>query len=146
MTKFGWYAIGKTTTLESNKSLAVKSFFHFGHDAQQGAFASAIEADDANLGAIKIRQADVAQDMLAGWVAHADTDHGINDVGIHVYLTSQPVSQGSSRCVFQLHASRVAHVVYYIPLLVLTQVGSLLLTAGTPAGVPLVRGEFLRGT
>src|SRR5262249_32766105 len=115
-------------------------------DAQQGAFARAIEADDANLGAIKIRQADVAQDLFTGWVGLADTDHGINDFGIHVCLTSQPVSQGASRCVFQWHASRVAHVVYYIPHAWAHPRRLSPVDLGSPAGVPLVRGEFLRGT
>ena len=67
---------------------AVKGFFHPSHNAQQGAFTSAIEADDTNLGPIEIRQADVAQHLFARWVGLADTNHGINDFGIHVCLTS----------------------------------------------------------
>jgi hypothetical protein len=39
-----------------------------GHDAQQGALAGAVQAQDADLGAVEVGQGDVAQDLLVGRV------------------------------------------------------------------------------
>ena len=59
--------------------LAVKIRFYPCHNAQQGAFAGAIETQDTDLGAIIIGNADVAQDLILRWVSLAHLHHRVND-------------------------------------------------------------------
>jgi len=49
------------------------------HDAQQRAFARAVETDDADLGAVEVRQVDVLEDRALA-VVLADADHGVDDL------------------------------------------------------------------
>jgi hypothetical protein len=56
---------------------------HAGHDAQQRAFACAVQPQHADLGAVEIGEADVAQHLLLGRVDFADPHHRINDLCTH---------------------------------------------------------------
>ncbi|MCY1402426.1 hypothetical protein D9M71_175670 [compost metagenome] len=58
-----------------------------GHDAQQGGFTRAVQAEHADLGAGEERQGDVLEDFTLGRNDLADPMHGV-DVLSHGYLTS----------------------------------------------------------
>jgi hypothetical protein len=54
-----------------------------GHDAQQRALARAVQTEHADLGAVEIGEADIAQHLLLGRVDFADPHHRINDLCTH---------------------------------------------------------------
>ncbi|OQA02063.1 MAG: hypothetical protein BWY71_00148 [Planctomycetes bacterium ADurb.Bin412] len=54
-----------------------------GHDAQQGAFAGAVFADDADLGAVEEREGDVAENDLVA-ITFTDITHFKDKLGRHL--------------------------------------------------------------
>ena len=63
----------------SQHGLAVKGFVHTGQDLQQAGLARAVEAQDADLGPVEVREGDVLQHFFLA-VALGHADHGINDL------------------------------------------------------------------
>jgi hypothetical protein len=58
-----------------------------GHDAQQGGFAGAVQAEYANLGAGEERQGNVFEDFPLGRYHFAHAVHGVDVLGHAFYST-----------------------------------------------------------